>query len=296
VDDGSTDNTAEVAAQYPRVRYIRQDNTGLATARNTGIKHSTAEHIVFLDADDRLMPSAFQIGLASLAARPRAAFVVGTWRLIDHEGSALSTPPQTPVGDDAYRALLRMCFISTPAAVMYRRSVVVAAGGFDPAVSPSADYDLYLRLARAWPVHCHGELVAEYRRHGANMTLNRALMLQAELTVLHRQWPHARRDPELVEALWEGLHRAQDYHGGRLAQDVRANAAIGRWEPVLRGGLHLLRHHPGALVPAGREAVDVVSDLSVRLEYAARTRRPRVCSSSGEGHENDNGDQSTWVP
>jgi glycosyltransferase involved in cell wall biosynthesis len=268
----------------------------LAAARNTGIARSTAERIVFLDADDRLMPTAFRVGLASLDAEPRAAFTVGTWRLIGHDGSLLSTPRQTPVVEDAYRALLRMCFISTPAAVMYRRTAVVAAGGFDPSVSPSADYDLYLRLARTWPVHRHGQLVAEYRRHGANMTLNRGLMLEAELTVLRRQWRYVRHDDELVEALWEGLHRSQDYHGGRLAQDVRANGAIGRWRTALRGGLVLLRHHPAALVPAGREAVDVVSDLGVRLRHAAQHREPGVRSTPHEGSEFENGEQSTWVP
>lgn len=294
VDDGSTDNTAEVAARYPGVRYIRQENAGLAAARNTGIRHSTAEHIVFLDADDRLMPSAFRVGLTSLAARPRAAFVMGTWQLIGPDGSSLPTPAAAPVDADAYRALLRMCFISTPAAVMHRRSAVVAAGGFDTSVSPSADYDLYLRLTRRGPVYCHGELVAQYRRHGANMTLNRAMMLQAELTVLRRQWPHVRRDPELVEALWEGLHRAQDYHGGRLARDIRAHAAIGQLEPAWRGGLSLLRHHPGALFPGGREGADAVSDLSLRLQHAVRTAGTRVRSDPGERYADQDGGQPTW--
>lgn len=295
VDDGSTDNTAAVAARYPGIRYIRQDNAGLAAARNTGLRSATAEHVVFLDADDRLMPSAFRIGLSCLADRPRDAFVFGAWQLIGHDGLVLPTPRQASVDTNAYRALLRMCFISTPAAVMYRRSAVLAAGGFDPAVSPSADYDLYLRLTRRSPVYCHGELVAEYRRHGANMTLNRAMMLRAELTVLRRQWPHVNRDPELVEALWEGLHRAQDYHGGRLARDVRAHAVIGQWQPALRGGLELLRHYPGALFPEGREGADAVSDLSLRLQHAARTAGARVRSGPADRYAHKDGDQSTWV-
>jgi len=299
VDDGSTDNTVEVAKCYPGVRYVRQDNAGLAAARNTGIRHSTGEYLVFLDADDRLLPSALRVGLTALAARPGHAFVFGAWHLIDADGSVLPTPESARVEENPYRGFLRMCFISTPAAVMYRRAAVVAAGGFDTVVSPSADYDLYFRLTRRWPVYCHGELVAEYRRHGANMTLDRAMMLQAELAVLRRQWPHVKRDPELVDALWEGLHRAQDYHGGRLARDVRAQAAIGAWQPAVRGGLRLLRHHPGALVPAGQGLAEAASDVALRLRSStlARIGRSRgllVDSDYVEAYEVEAEDTVSW--
>jgi len=58
IDDGSKDNAEEVAGGYPGVRYIRQENSGLAAARNTGLRRSRGGYIVFLDADDRLMPNA----------------------------------------------------------------------------------------------------------------------------------------------------------------------------------------------------------------------------------------------
>jgi glycosyltransferase involved in cell wall biosynthesis len=58
VDDGSTDNTAEIAQrlmqQDARVRYVYQANQGLSAARNTGIKNAKGEFLVFLDADDVL--------------------------------------------------------------------------------------------------------------------------------------------------------------------------------------------------------------------------------------------------
>src|SRR5690242_10687505 len=60
VDDGSTDNTAEIAAVYSRadkrVRYLHQKNAGLPAARNTGIQHARFDFIGFLDADDAWLP------------------------------------------------------------------------------------------------------------------------------------------------------------------------------------------------------------------------------------------------
>jgi glycosyltransferase involved in cell wall biosynthesis len=66
VDDGATDNTSEVASRYPgKVRLIRQENRGLSGARNTGIRHSEGEYMVFLDADDRLLPEALERALSA---------------------------------------------------------------------------------------------------------------------------------------------------------------------------------------------------------------------------------------
>src|ERR1700683_5783441 len=67
VDDGSIDDPATVVAQFQRVRLIRQDNRGLSAARNTGLRGCKTSHVVFLDADDRLFPTALQAGLGLLA-------------------------------------------------------------------------------------------------------------------------------------------------------------------------------------------------------------------------------------
>src|SRR5262245_10694873 len=63
VDDGSTDRSAEVARRYSGVRFLTQRNQGAGAARNTGLQHVRGEFVVFLDADDRLLPHAFEAGL-----------------------------------------------------------------------------------------------------------------------------------------------------------------------------------------------------------------------------------------
>jgi len=66
IDDGSTDDTREVAARFDKVKYFYQENRGLASARNAGIRESKGDLLVFLDADDLLSPSALQIGVGEL--------------------------------------------------------------------------------------------------------------------------------------------------------------------------------------------------------------------------------------
>jgi Glycosyl transferase family 2 len=215
VDDGSPDNVGEVAARYPGVKCLRRANGGLATARNAGLREASGEFLLFLDADDRLLPGAIGRGLEELRADPEAMMAAGTWQLIGEEGEPLpADPPRQPPA--AFPALLESCFISTPAAVLYRRELFGRIGRFDPDVSASADYDLYLRTAARFPVRLHPHAVAEYRRHGANMTRNPELIMAAETTVLERQAPLVAAAPELREALRRGIERSRSYHGERL--------------------------------------------------------------------------------
>jgi glycosyltransferase involved in cell wall biosynthesis len=244
VDDGSTDNTQEVASRYPGVRCIRQENRGLAGARNEGIRRSRGSYLVFLDADDRLLPEALEAGLRELKAHPECAFVSGLWKVVASDGSVLFTPPQLLVEQDHYAALLRCCYISTPAAVMYQRLPVKHLYGFDTSVSPSADYDLYLRVTRQYPVHHHGEVVAEYRRHSSNMTRNPALMLKSELTVLRRQRRYVLKSKRYRAAYKVGIKHSRGYFGEPLVEEARAHIKERRWHRAVAAMSVLMRHHP----------------------------------------------------
>src|ERR687889_2943029 len=87
VDDGSMDDTSEVAGSYPKVRLVRQENQGPSGARNAGLARSEGEYVVCLDADDRLLPEALKTGLKHLEAHPECAFVHGHYRHITVEGA-----------------------------------------------------------------------------------------------------------------------------------------------------------------------------------------------------------------
>jgi cellulose synthase/poly-beta-1,6-N-acetylglucosamine synthase-like glycosyltransferase len=105
VDDGSSKDPGPlVAARYPGVRFLRQENQGLAAARNTGLNAARSEMIVFLDADDKLLPAALESGLDCFAQAPACGFVFGGHRRIDKEGEPIGPDRYSPIGQDPFPA------------------------------------------------------------------------------------------------------------------------------------------------------------------------------------------------
>ncbi|MFN2541478.1 MAG: glycosyltransferase [Chthoniobacterales bacterium] len=205
VDDGSSDNTADVARSYLSAKYFHQENAGRSAARNAGLRHSRGEFVVFLDADDRLLPAALEIGVQCLDEHAECAFVSGHCRVINSAGKILAAPQQRVVESEPYVQLLSGGnYIWCPATIVYRRRTFDFVHGFDPALVPVEDYDLYLRITRDFAVHCHGEIVAEYRQHSANTSRDFSAMQKAALAAHAAQWPVAGANSRLREAYHVG--------------------------------------------------------------------------------------------
>lgn len=216
VDDGSTDETSEIAASFPEARYIRQSNQGLSAARNTGIRESKGRYLVFLDADDRLHPLALETNLNGFRTHPCCALVFGAHRHISASGEAISPPKIPPVYQNYYQALLQGNFIAMHAAVMYRREALEAIGNFNTALKACEDYDLYLRIAARLPLYGHDAVVAEYRKHQTNMSKQAGLMLKTSLAVLRTQRQQAQQDSQYRNAYRAGIRNWQAFYGPRL--------------------------------------------------------------------------------
>lgn len=159
VDDGSTDDTAEVAERYP-VTLIRRPNMGLPAARNAGIRAAKSTHILPLDADDKLAPECVERMLSS----SRNAIVRSCARLF---GDVDRT--WMPGG-----GLALANFVEANRAAscsLFPRAAWEAAGGYDESMRDGYEgWDLWVRLIHA------GVLVATvsevswfYRKHGASM-------------------------------------------------------------------------------------------------------------------------------
>jgi glycosyltransferase involved in cell wall biosynthesis len=196
VDDGSTDTTAERVEELagdPRVRLLRQPNSGVAIARNTGIAAARGRYVSFLDSDDLWLPSYLETMGAALDAHDDAGFAfTDAWVWDEHvrrfarQTIMVTGNPPDVVPDDPrelFRLLLAGNFIYTSSTV--RRAVLAEVGGFNGEVSPAEDWELWLRIAanghraiRAAPV------LGVYRIRAGSLSSDRAVMRAAAKRLL----------------------------------------------------------------------------------------------------------------
>lgn len=222
VDDGSTDDPAAVVAQFQAVRIIRQKNRGLSAARNTGLWNSKASHVVFLDADDRLLPHALEAGLKCVASHPGCALVYGGCNFIAENGDSWSRTAK-PIIEHASVAFLRYP-IDGIMTVVFQRDCLLAINGFDETLRTFEDRDIYLRLAQRYPVASHSTIVAEYRKHGQAMSTDYVEMLKGGLLVLDLNEARISTDPAARSAAREGRRNLQNYYVSQML-----NAAAAHW-------------------------------------------------------------------
>lgn len=248
VDDASPDRTEQIVRQYPNVRYIRHDrNRGLGASRNTGIRHGTGRFLVFLDADDRLLPRHFEICLKVFRERPELALVCGDFRWFGDQGTwHQHTCSKDP---DQYGALLRFGFITPPHSVMVRRDVITEIGGFREGreFQGSEDRDCWLRITRLYPIHCHHELIAEYRRHPEQMSQRWGLMLSSGIAAMREQWPYVKGNPLYEDAFRSGVRQYQNACGPPLVWQMVCDVRQGRWRRAAESFWILARLYPVGL-------------------------------------------------
>jgi len=245
VDDGSSSDIRRVTDRFPSVTYLRQEHAGVSTARNTGLAAQDAPFVLFLDADDRLLPGAVDAGLRCFEAHPEAGFVFGRYRFINRNGDPAGMPGSVIPATPDYLSLIRANYIGTPAPVLFRSGPVLESGGFDTGLEVSEDYELTLRVARSHPIFFHDTLVAEYRRYDTSASADASKMLRTVVMVLERE--RSRAPGELAEspAFDEGLEFFKIFYGVRVIRQMTREVVLrGRW-PQARSRLAELRRTLG---------------------------------------------------
>ncbi|HEY8351171.1 MAG TPA: glycosyltransferase family 2 protein [Sphingomonadales bacterium] len=209
VDDGSSDGSvarieevldAAGEARRARCRVIRlPQNQGAAAARNAGIKAAQGEFVAFLDADDEWLEDKLARQIAAFDAAGDA--VVGgcnaEWRGVSGKFSHHLEDGPVVTGRDAWKALLKSCYLSTPC-VIARRDALEAAGGFDPALPVGEDQDLWFRLAESGPVlYLTDVLVRIHKQPDSLMSRQRMGMVEHYVPMVER---HVARNSDRLTA------------------------------------------------------------------------------------------------
>lgn len=142
VDDGSTDATAEVAAKFPKVKYFKIKNSGVATARNVGIQKASGTYIACLDADDKLLPTFIET-LLPVISKDRTLGIVYGGILDTFEDGREVVSGWPPTFSFAQQIHKRNCI---PSCNIFRKAAWQRAGGYKSRYTPAEDAELWTRM------------------------------------------------------------------------------------------------------------------------------------------------------
>jgi glycosyltransferase involved in cell wall biosynthesis len=202
VDDGSTDQTASLAAtaaaRDSRIRLFRTPNSGVAAARNFGISQARGTLIALLDADDLWHPEkiAHQVEVMQMSS-PNVGLVY-CWSVEIDENDFVVPSVKRLTGKAAFQGhvtaeLATQCFIDTSSSILIKRSCVDAVGGYDIDLKPQGaeDWKLYLALSETYEFAVVPEYLVGYRRASGSLTRGSLHAQSTQLVIrwLTEKWP-----------------------------------------------------------------------------------------------------------
>lgn len=213
VDDGSTDGTAEIiadfAAREPRITALAQTNAGCSSASNTAISAASGEFVCILGADDLYRPDYLATQARFINDNPGYDIYSCNARKLFPDGST------TPYFTDARHAgvisfQLQDWFESCPifGLAIFRRDMALRLGGYRVDLHNAEDYDFWLRAMASGARHRHNPAeLAFYRRHGGNKSGNQVAAARALVRILEDLERTASLTPEAAAHLARVLHR-----------------------------------------------------------------------------------------
>ena len=244
VDDGSTDGSADIAADWARrdarVTLLRQPNRGVAAARNAGFAASSAaaEYLLFLDADDCLEASMLELMTSYLDRHPGVGMAHCGYTLVDGQGRRMEsdgepwTPRWVPSGrwirklepdepDTPFVSVFCLAAI-VPSLALIRRSAYSLTPGWDEAFGqPFEDTNLFLHIALVSRIHHIAEPLVRRRHHGGQSTADLDALAGQERK-LYERW----RNPiGVTDAQRETVRSARWFREHRLIPAQATKAA-----------------------------------------------------------------------
>ena len=202
VDDGSTDNTAQVIKGYgDRINYIYQTNQGVAQARNRGLGAAKGKYIAFLDQDDFFYPEKLASQVKLMEQKPHLGMIGSGWDIVNSQGKAIDT---VRPWENSRQLDIQDIIVWKPVflgAMLFSHAWLKQTHGFDPRLEQTPDVDLVLRLAAiGCPAYWLKDATVGYRQHESNASGNTLLQAQELNSMLERFFSNSTLKPQ-VKAL-----------------------------------------------------------------------------------------------
>jgi glycosyltransferase involved in cell wall biosynthesis len=229
VDDGSTDGSAEEvdALKVPRLRLVRQANSGSGSARNTGIDLARGEYLAFLDGDDYWDPANLARQVAFHDSHSDIDLTFSLSVRVDSSGSVLGLMNTRRSGYVSFKDLLIDNHIRCGSSVVARAEALRSVGCFDTNLEACTDYDAWLRVARLRPAntYCIAEPLTFYRRREGQISSNWRRMRDGHCQMLRKlQGLSSDWQPSYGRISEFNMHRYYSYvayEGGSLGEAGR---------------------------------------------------------------------------
>jgi glycosyltransferase involved in cell wall biosynthesis len=193
IDDGSSDGTADWVAQYNqntdghKIQFFQQQRGGVSVARNLGIQNAQGEFIAFLDADDLWVPTKLAQQVNYLNQHPRVGLVHGAIALMDEAGTLTGRVLSSkPIASSLPRLLTQNAVACQT--VLVRRSCFEQAGRFDSQADTVEDWDLWMRVARFYPIVGLPEVLAHYRQVESSLSRSHERMVPTYHYVIEKNY------------------------------------------------------------------------------------------------------------
>lgn len=184
VDDGSTDETRAIVKTFGEsVRYYYQPNGGSASARNLGVEKSRGDYIAFLDADDLWESEKLEIQLDFLRNNPEIALVCSAYHYFGKKSKTSHLLSSKDAQGFLFRRLFLESFIRT-SSVILKKSAFLEVGGFNEVYRLGQDYDLWLRIAKKYPIAYLGRFLVKARSHDQNTSKAKIPLRQNTLQMI----------------------------------------------------------------------------------------------------------------
>jgi glycosyltransferase involved in cell wall biosynthesis len=253
VDDGSIDDSLEIARQFTRrdgrIKLLTQPNAGPAKARNTALAQAKGRWLAFIDSDDVYLPNALELFTKHIRANPDESFFHGYRHRLDADGTVTELAGQYQDRPTGTAELFGRMYLSH-LCVCWRRDLLEKTSGYDESLRSCEDYELYLRmslLTRFYPI---GQATGLRRRHDKNLSKQTGASRLQEARILQRfiEAPGGRQavPPELVSSRLARLYYSagrQYFKARQYKQAIQALDESAKFKRTLKATvLNLLAH------------------------------------------------------